>query len=436
MATLNEDQTAAANEFFQFLGDPTCSEFVIQGPAGTGKTTLISHLLNQIPKQERVLKSIGAEGFNFHDTYVTATTRKAAQVICEKLGFPNMTIHSLLGLKVENSRSTGETSLTRRSGASDVSKSLIIIDEASFIDEGLLEAIRSYTHECKVVYIGDPFQLTPAKSYSCPVFNGLMKTVKLTQIMRFDGHIDKLSAQYRDAVSSEVFPHIVTDDVQIRHVDGPTFQQLVEESFKPSFYTNNDKAKVVAWTNQRVHEYNKFIRAQKGCTAAIERGEAMITNRPIMERNGSVLYHTDAVVHVTSVSKPTTCKGVEGLYVTIDHTIEIFVATDHDALKQKLKELRKAKQWAEYFEILEHWADLRPPYACTVHKSQGSTYERVLIDLSDIGRCNIKTDVARMLYVAISRASKEVILYGMLPEKYQGGAYATTQNPCTQQTAA
>lgn len=436
MATLNQDQTTAANEFFQFLGDPNCSEFVIQGSAGTGKTTLISHLLNQLPKQERLLKSIGNDGFGFHDLYVTATTRKAAQVICEKLGYPSLTIHSLLQLKVDNSRATGETSLQLRRGATHIANSLIIIDEASFIDVALLSAIRDRTQNCKVVYIGDPNQLTPAKSYACPVFDGLIRTVRLNQIMRFDGEIDRLSAKYREAVTSEVFPEIVVDGVQIKHVDGPAFQKLVEDSFQPDYYTDYDKAKVVAWTNNRVHDYNKFIRTQKGCKSAIERGEAMITNRPIMDGKNVSLYSTDAFVYVTHVSPTTTNKGVEGIYVTIDHTVEVFVATDHIALKEKLKQLRKEKNWSEYFEIQERWADLRPPYACTVHKSQGSTYERVLVDLSDIGRCNIKTDVARMLYVAISRASKEVILYGSLPEKYLGGSHATqTKNPCEQNAA-
>ena len=435
MTQLNSDQTAAADAFFQFLGDPACSEFVIQGPAGTGKTTLISHLLNQLPKRERVLKSIGADAFNFHHIHVTATTRKAAQVICEKLGYPNQTIHSLLGLKVDNSRATGKTSLRLRHGAESVANSLIIIDEASFIDTELLSAIRDRSWNCKVVYIGDPFQLTPTKSHTCPVFDGLIRSVKLTQIMRFDGEIDRLSAQYRDAVNSDVFPEITVDGTQIRHVDGATFQQLVEESFKPDFYTDYDKAKVVAWTNNRVHDYNKHIRSQKGCNAPIERGELMITNRPIMDSKKTPVYSTDASVHVTHVTKPTKLKGIEGVYVTIDHTVEVFVATDHDALKAKLSQLRRDKNWSEYFEIQEGWADLRPPYACTVHKSQGSTYERVLIDLSDIGRCNIKTDVARMLYVAISRASKEVILYGALPEKYQGGTHGT-QTQLHKQTAA
>jgi ATP-dependent exoDNAse (exonuclease V) alpha subunit len=62
---------------------------------------------------------------------------------------------------------------------------------------------------------------------------------------------------------------------------------------------------------------------------------------------------------------------------------------------------------------LEDWLiDLRPLYACTINKSQGSTYNRVFLDLNDVDKCRNKNQVHRMLYVGFSRASEQVIITG------------------------
>ena len=435
---LNSDQEAAVDQVFQFVNDDLATEFVIEGPAGTGKTTLVQHILNQIPKQERLMHALGDSGFDFTDIYVTATTRKAATVITEKLnaGEDPLTIHSLLGLRVSNNTTNGVTSL-KRTQKDRVSNSLIIIDEASFIDVNLLECIRERTWGCKVIYIGDPYQLTPAQSSLSPVFNGLLPTAKLTQIMRFDGEIDKLSMQYRETVKSKQFAPLTVDGVQIRHVDGPAFQSLVQESFSQPHYSEEDDAKVLAWTNSRVQEYNAFIRQHKGYTKAFEIGEQIVTNKPIMDSKGRTIYATDGRARITYInSTASTYMGIPGKYLTLDNHVEVFIADESHDVKTKLNQLKREKKWRDFFAIQDSIADIRPPFACTVHKSQGSTYKRVLIDLNDIGRCNVADDVARMLYVAVSRASDEVILYGSLPTKYQGEHYAGQKTPHHHTSAA
>lgn len=61
-------------------------------------------------------------------------------------------------------------------------------------------------------------------------------------------------------------------------------------------------------------------------------------------------------------------------------------------------------------------APLRHPYAITAHKSQGSTYERVYVDYANITRFHdprkaIPSSSLRALYVAITRTSKELVLF-------------------------
>jgi len=80
----------------------------------------------------------------------------------------------------------------------------------------------------------------------------------------------------------------------------------------------------------------------------------------------------------------------------------------------KAKEARKNKNWSMVDDIEERWIDLRPAYACTINKSQGSTYDQVFIDLDDVKKCNNANTIARMLYVAVSRARDKVIFTGDL----------------------
>ena len=115
--------------------------------------------------------------------------------------------------------------------------------------------------------------------------------------------------------------------------------------------------------------------------------------------------------------------AIPGYQVTLTSFVRIFVPADINDVKDALKAFKKEKAWMDFYHLKEHVADLRPVFASTVHKSQGSTYSHVFIDLDDIGRCNITDDVARMLYVAISRAKRNVYLVGDLPEKYGGKPY-------------
>jgi hypothetical protein len=81
---------------------------------------------------------------------------------------------------------------------------------------------------------------------------------------------------------------------------------------------------------------------------------------------------------------------------------------------------RKAKQWGKYYELRNNYPDLRQFDAATVHKSQGSTYDTVFIDLANISSCHQPNAVARMLYVAFSRPRSRIFLYGNLAPKYGG----------------
>ncbi len=94
---------------------------------------------------------------------------------------------------------------------------------------------------------------------------------------------------------------------------------------------------------------------------------------------------------------------------------KVMNAADKTAL---LKEFARKKQWREYIIVKNTYMVLRLPHACTIHKSQGSTYENVYIDLDSFKACKDRETLARLLYVAVSRAKNHVYFHGSLPKGF------------------
>lgn len=66
--------------------------------------------------------------------------------------------------------------------------------------------------------------------------------------------------------------------------------------------------------------------------------------------------------------------------------------------------------WWPYYELQQAFAAIRPAYCVTAHKSQGSTFENVFVDVLDIWANPNKSEALQCLYVACSRASHHLIV--------------------------
>lgn len=124
---------------------------VISGAAGTGKTSLVSKIIENIKQTEGVGVSIK----------ILAPTGKAAERIREKTNQTATTIHSLiasLGWLNEN------MTFKRSGGHVDKEVNTVIIDEASMVDLSLLATLFRAIHWNNVkrlILVGDPNQLPP-----------------------------------------------------------------------------------------------------------------------------------------------------------------------------------------------------------------------------------------------------------------------------------
>jgi len=122
---------------------------------------------------------------------------------------------------------------------------------------------------------------------------------------------------------------------------------------------------------------------------------------------------------------------INGYQLTLGNNgdfISVFQPNDWSEADRKITALATAAKaatgddrsdyWTRFWAIKNEWGDFRPLHAQTVHKSQGSTYREVFIDLSDIARNTKWYEVARLMYVAVTRASHKVHLYGSITDRY------------------
>ena len=87
----------------------------------------------------------------------------------------------------------------------------------------------------------------------------------------------------------------------------------------------------------------------------------------------------------------------------------------------------------EFFQIKREFADIRPPFSSTVHKSQGSTFETVFIDFGDLMRCR-DTDVRRQAYLHGNNPRLQACAYQwralIMKDHNKYITVITTREPC------
>ena len=406
-------QQNAMDKFLAFLMDPSKHVFRLEGYAGTGKSTLVKELLDRLPKFMEAMRLTNPNEPEY-EIVLTATTNKAAEVLSQMSGMDCSTIHSYLGFRVNADYKTGETNIwpTNKDG---VYFKLLFIDEASFIDWKLKKLIFDYTHNCKIVFMGDRAQLAPVKCNGVPpVFQAEYEGAMLTEVMRqmVDGKpqvnaITELATAFREVVNGGPWP-------KIQDYTGDYVKAMKREEFEAAFMkelTRSDwryvDSKILAWTNKTVIAYNHQVSTAANGRPHIEAGDYAVCNKVVMVGNKKI--STDQLVHVSKIFPESEEYGCKGNIVLIDETIQTFFPKSIDDRKAAFNKAKADNDWTAMRAIDMEWIDLRHAYAQTVNKSQGSTYGRVFIDLADIMKCNSGDQIARMLYVAVSRAKHEVI---------------------------
>jgi hypothetical protein len=420
---LNKGQQAGFEEVIDFINTPDEKFMNISGGAGTGKTYTISQIADTI------LKHKGPDS-RLHTVAITATTNKAAAVLSDAM--PHRageigTVYTYMNLRLQENFATGEAKIVPTNKFYVHSGVLLIVDEASMVNAKLFEYLqKGLDNTCKVIFVGDKNQLAPVKEPISPVYTNNFRTAYLTAAVRNaeQAALMDLCEQAKQTVLTGKFYPIREVPGVIDLVDGIELKGLLERE-----YTQEDPSKrVISYTNKRVMEYGGYIRQLRGYTQPFEVGE-ILSNNQSAELLGKTRLYTDQVVRVVRIlsdrEDDTIVRG-HGLRVItlivedVNHLQKYEVTTfaDPEERQQVLKHFANNKAWDKYFRIKNTYPDMRSISASTSHKAQGSTYQSVIVDLADIGKCTNVEQTARMQYVALSRPKSRIFIRGQLPDRY------------------
>ena len=482
----NPEQQKGIDSAIDFIenGDP--SKFmIIEGKAGTGKTTIIPEFLDRFQDE----KSIG----------VAALSNKAKSVIKGKLGDAEIvardfTLAKLLGLKekyikvkdqdgFEEWKSVFERDLKNPIPPPIKKLDIIIVDEASMVNEEFLEMImKEKRPEAKVIFLGDIGQLSPIREESIgyyskkenkkyigkksPVFDEnhplLSKNHKSKLITRVRQGEDSPILEFADYPwdksqnldSSEITEQVFKERKNKINPGGAimytnsyaNIRTKVLEAFKHAKENNlPNYIKYVAYRNITVNSVNKDIHDYLfGKNAPLyNNGELMIftknlgdefenstefrvINTPSYVSNYSIEYGPLGSKNIPVWELDIEITNPDGTtYKSHIITIEPKFKEEHNNMLQKWADIINAngggRLWAPFYSVKNRYADIDYSYAITSHKSQGSTYDNVIVDEQDIQSVtkNDKNSKNESLYTALTRSRNTVIVISNEPVNSQ-----------------
>lgn len=409
----------------------TGNRLVITGKAGTGKTTLVKFLLKELKRREidNVRK--------YNKSICSAPTNKAVKVLKSKMteGVDEnyfQTTHSALKLKRNINFKTGAVTFKPekiyKGNYPLKNVSILIIDEASMLNSKLLQYIEESALSIKVIFIGDEAQIPPVGEPHSPVFYSDYPIVELTEIIRqSEGNpIIELSRNL-DLMKSKVENRT--------SIGGYIFTENLFRVIRTLANVNGtDELKYLAWTNREVDFINFKVRELiYGNPNKVELGESLIFNSPYGE------YFTNEEIKVKKIvvseKKYLVYRALNPEYNTsnleapkelvkyvllktyeINDAIYVLHEDSEITYKQTVKHIKEMISknllyWNSYYNFIESFADIKYNHAITVHKSQGSTYNQVIINVSDINYNKDINEREKLFYTAITRAENLVVLY-------------------------
>lgn len=445
-------QLAACGVMVEFLYDPDpYASFVLKGYAGTGKTSLVSALI-QSASALRI------------KTLLLAPTGRAAKVLSGYAGQPAYTIHKKIYQTVTDSN--GAMRMVRATNKHTYT--LFIVDEASMIgladDMGvgrrnLLEDLIDYVTEgghCRLMFIGDSAQLPPVGSTESPALDlEYLRSVSPLKLYHFE-----LTEVVRQGNLSGILLNATmlrTKIVQLEESEPPElplfdihgcndFVRLsgadLEDVLNNEYGGDHlEQTAIITRSNKRANLFNQAIRnrvlyreeeVNAGDYLMVVKNNyywldanssiGFIANGDIVEvqsiRNQQQLYgfhFVDATLRFVDYpeSPLQDCKLLlETLYsespsLTRQESQRLFSAVmeDYVDFPNKADRLKAVKQ-NPYYNALQ----IKFSYALTCHKTQGGQWDTVIVDQGYMTDDMLNREYLRWLYTAITRASGKVYL--------------------------
>jgi ATP-dependent DNA helicase PIF1 len=393
--TLSAEQQAVFDAI-----ETTQDHIFVTGRAGTGKSTLLNHLSWHTSKQVVICAPTGVAALNVGGQTIHSLFRLPIGVIADH--------------EIEQSRE-----LRKLLGTLDT----IVIDEVSMVNADLLDAVdrsmrqaRQRPHEAfggaQVVLFGDPYQLAPVpgdadeRAYFEDQYRS-MWFFDAKVWSEADLRIYELSVIHRQHEAE--FKYMLN---AVRHgrVTAEIAKRLNDTGARPA---PPDGAITLATTNSTVTRINASELAKLP-------GRALTARAEVSGEFGGRSYPADEalelkvgaqVMFLRNDSDQRWVNGSIGTVTKIDSTVWVEVDGEthqvQPAVWEKYRYSYSAATKSLKKDIVAEFTQfpLRLAWAVTIHKSQGKTYDRAIIDLGQ------RSFAPGQTYVALSRISELDGLY-------------------------
>lgn len=362
---------------------------VITGGPGTGKTTIIKCVLQIYKSMNKTVKLL-------------APTGRAAKRLSESTDTEASTIHRALEVDFTNQN------LFYYNNNNKLPYDVIIIDEVSMVDVQLFYyLIRALKKGVNIVLVGDKDQLPSVGAgnvLSDILQSGVINTVQLTQIYR----------QSEDSL-------IITNAHLINSGKLPIFNNKSKDFF---FYeqdnTESILRNVIEMQYERIPNFLNIENSKIQILAPMKAGLCGVDNlnkelqnknnpqsfnKPEIETDRIVFRKGDRVMQITNNYEREWSKGFENGSGVFNGDIGMVSDINPHALE--LTVLFEDGRNVKYNKA--DISELVLSYAITIHKSQGSEFDVVIIPIVG-GPPMLLTK--NLLYTAVTRAKKMVVLIG------------------------
>lgn len=388
MVLLSLDQQKALTDILVwYKKDRTAMQYVtLGGYAGTGKTTLSAILRKELEKLDHGLK-VGFASYTGKAARVLQTKLKEEKAVLKEdtVG----TIHSLIYSPIINDKEE----IIGWKKKDKIDRNLIIIDEASMVDQIIWEHLLSY--RIPIIVVGDHGQLPPIKGN----FNLMQKPdLKLSEIHRQAklNPIIALSIQARE--KGVIEPGKYSSKVKKYSHDDIDGQENLQEMLN-NF--TSDTLILCGYNKTRVR-LNTYIRQCLG----FESSHPSSGDRVICLRNN----HQDRIFNGMLGTILRIGKKDDRWYqaeIQMDGEEKAFaglISVDQFNADSALNftNQRQNTMRGDLFDF---------GYALTVHKAQGSQAKRVILFEERFPKMT-DDEWRRWLYTAVTRAEEELYIYG------------------------
>ena len=431
-----------------YLSEPKSEQiFVLNGYAGTGKTTLLAAVVEVLDAMQV-------------PTVLLAPTGRAAKVLSRYCHREALTIHK----RIYRERTTADYESHFSLDVNKERGAVFIVDEASMLADAtaegqvfgsgsllddLIKYIRS-GRDCRLILVGDNAQLPPVGSAFSPALDrdvmsgyGDVVYASMDDVVRQQAESGILfnATMLRCMLENGIHevPQLDMSFADVESISGGEVMEKVQECYDRY---GRDETIIITRSNRRANRYNEGVRRYNlSAEEAIESGDCLMVvknNYYYTERekecpmsfaaNGDVVqlrkiyrfedfygfHFADALLSFPDYNDfELRCRilldtiSSESPSLTREESRRLLQEVEQDYLdiKSRIKRLKEIRENPHFNAVQVKFA-----YAITCHKAQGGQWKAVFVDRALFGDEEMTADMLRWLYTAFTRATERLYL--------------------------